>query len=287
MVEKFVALIRTMRPMTWISIMITILAGMMLSFKGIPPLKDILSIAVVLPILVLGYANTLNAYTDYKIDEITRPHRAIPSGVLTRRTVLSFAIVLLIAAVIFSHAVLDCVALFFFVITGLTLSTIYSVGPTRVKARGPVAPLAIAAGYVFLPLVGASSLYTPITSRVLLIGIVLTVQTAGASISKDLVDLEGDRALGMNTLPLTLGVEKARLIIFSGLAVPLVLFSLLSVMEVLPLRFLLYLALAPWVLYIRKLAHHESTYEKTYIHSFFFCAASILLSGIAYIGGIP
>ncbi len=287
MVEKLVALIRTMRPMTWISMMITILTGMMLSFRGIPPVKDVVSIAVVLPILVLGYANTLNAYTDYKIDEITRPYRAIPSGILTRKTVLSFAIVLLITAAVFSHAVLDCLSLFFFVIAGLALSTIYSIGPTRIKARGFVAPIAIASGYVFLPLVGASSLYAPITSHVFLIAIILTVQTVGASISKDLVDLKGDKALSMDTIPLTLGMEKTRLIIFSGLAIPLVLFPLLSVIKVLPTRFLLYLALIPWVLYIMKLAHHELTYEKTYIHSFFFCAASILLSGIAYIGGIP
>lgn len=285
MLKKVVALIRTMRPMTWVSIIITILAGMMISFQGMPPFQDMVSVAVVLPILVLGYANTLNAYTDYKIDEITRPYRAIPSGVLQRRTVLYFAVVLLMGSIIAPFFILDCV-LCLFVFIGLILSTVYSLGPTRVKTRGPVAPLAIAAGYVFIPLMGASSIYSPPTFSAFFIAIVLTLQTAGASLIKDFVDLPGDRALNVKTLPLTIGVEKARLIILSGLAVPLIVFPLSALARFLPLLFLSYLVFFPWWAYIAHLSRKEATYEKAYINSFFFCAVCILLSGIAYTGGM-
>lgn len=283
MFEKPVALIRTMRPMTWISVIITIFAGMMISLQTIPPVKDIIFISGLLPVFVLGYANTLNAYTDYKIDEITRPQRAIPKGLIKKETVLYFAVFLFLGALIVSVFVLD-LFLSLFVIAGLLLATAYSVRPTRIKAHGPAAPAAIAAGYVFIPLVGASLLYAPLNYDVLLIAFVLTVQTAGASVSKDFIDLKGDEALNVGTLPLQMGLRKAQFIVFSGLAVPVVVFPLLSV-AVLPTRFLIYVVLLPWFAYIVA-AYRNRTYEKAYIHSFFFCAVSILLSGIAYTGGI-
>ena len=285
MFEKPVALIRTMRPMTWISVMITIFAGMMLSLGELPPLKDIISISVLLPVFVLGYANSLNAHTDYKIDKITRPYRAIPSGIIEKKTVLYFAVFLFAGALITSILVLP-LFLSLFVVAGLLLATAYSARPTQIKARGPAAPLSIAAGYVFIPLVGASLLYAGISFDVLLIAIVLTAQTAGASISKDFVDLKGDDALHMDTLPLTVGERKAWLIVFSGLLIPVIIFSLLAVAGVFPTHFFLYLVLLPWFFYIVKLSRNRPTYEKAYINTFFFCAVSIMLSGFAYTGGI-
>ncbi len=285
MFEKPVALIRTMRPMTWISVMITIFAGMMISSGDVPPVKDVVLKSVLLPVFVLGYANSLNAYTDFRIDKITRPYRAIPSGTVGKRAVLYFAVFLFAGALIISVLVLP-LFLSLFAVAGLILATAYSARPTCIKARGPAAPLAIAAGYVFIPLVGASLLYAEISFDVLLIAVVLTAQTAGASVSKDFVDLKGDFALNMDTLPLTMGVRKAWLIVFAGLLIPVVLFPLFAVVHVLPVGFLLYLVLFLWFFYIVQLTRNEKTYEKAYIHTFFFCAVSILLSGIAYVGVI-
>ena len=285
MLEELVALIRTMRPMTWVSVMATILAGMMISLGTIPPLTDIISISVLLPIFVLGYANSLNAYTDYKIDEITRPERAIPKGIIRKKTVLYFAGFLFLGALIVAVLVLD-LFLSLFVIAGLILGTTYSMNPTRIKVHGAAAPLAIAVGYVFIPLVGASLLYSPIRYDVLLIAFLLTLQTSGASVSKDFIDLKGDDALKVGTLPLIMGLKKAQFIVLSGLCIPLGGFPILSLVGVLPRGFLLYIVLFLWVFYIGFLYRHKHTYEKAYIHSFFLCATSIFLSGIAYIGGI-
>jgi 4-hydroxybenzoate polyprenyltransferase len=285
MVERIVALIRTMRPMTWISVIITVFAGMMISLHQIPPVEDIIFISVLLPIFVLGYANTLNAYTDYRIDEITRPYRAIPQGLIKKEIVLYFAGVLFAGAIAVSVFILDPFPSLF-VIAGLVLASAYSMRPTRIKARGPAAPLAIAVGYVFIPFVGAFLLYSTLNYDVLLIAVVLTAQTAGASISKDFIDLEGDNALNVDTLPLTIGLKKAQLLVLSGLAIPVIVFPLLSLFTFLSHSFLLYLVLVPWLLYVRHIAQDEKEYEKAYIHAFFFCAVSILLSGIAYAGGI-
>lgn len=286
MLKKLIALLRTMRPMTWVSVIITIFAGMMISLQAVPPLQDIICIAVLLPIFVLGYANSLNMYTDYKIDELSRPHRAIPKGILRKETVLCFAIFLFVGAIVVSFLVLD-LFLLLFVIAGLILGTTYSIRPTRIKARGPAAPLAIATGYVFIPFVGASLIYSGVRVDVLLIAIVLTAQTAGASISKDFIDLRGDDALHMDTIPLTKGLKRARTLVLLGLVVPVIVFPGLFLCRVLPSTFLIYIVLVPWIFYIRALLNDEKTYEKAYINTFFFCTVSIFLSGVVYVGGIP
>ncbi|MGD2247161.1 MAG: UbiA family prenyltransferase [Candidatus Methanofastidiosia archaeon] len=286
MFRKVIALIRTMRPMTWVSVIITIFAGMMISFNGMPPVQDIILISVLLPMFLLGYANSLNMYTDYKIDKISRPYRAIPRGILQKETVLYFSIILVVGAIVVSLIALTPF-LSVFVIVGLILATAYSISPTRIKARGPAAPISIALGYVCVPYVGASLIYQPLNYDVLLIAVILTIQTAGASISKDFIDLKGDKTHDMDTVPLIVGLQKARRVVVSGLLVPVVVFTLLALIGMLPVLFITYIVLIPWALYIYYISKTETTYEKAYIHSFFFCTVSIFLSGFAYTGGIP
>jgi 4-hydroxybenzoate polyprenyltransferase len=284
MLKALVALTRTMRPMTWASVIIAVFTGMVISLQQIPPVKDIVLIAGFLPMFILGYANTLNAYTDYKIDEITRPYRAIPQGIIQKKTVLYFAGFLFLGAVVIAIFMLTLFQSFL-VISGLILATTYSIRPTRIKARGPAAPVAIATGYVFIPIVGGASIYG-ITADVVVIALVLTAQTAGASISKDFIDLKGDDALHMGTIPLTKGLKRARTLVLLGLGIPVIVFPSLFFSGWLPRTFLLYIVLVPWIYYIHILFSHEKTYEKAYINTFFFCAASIFLSGVLYVGGI-
>ncbi|MBU7015122.1 MAG: UbiA family prenyltransferase [Theionarchaea archaeon] len=285
MITKAVALIRTMRPMTWVSVIVTILAGMMIALRGIPPLQDIVFIAVLFPVFILGYANSLNAYTDYRIDRITRPDRAIPKGIVKKETVLYFSAFLFVGGLLLSIVFLDLTRSLF-VIAGLVLATTYSIRPTRIKARGAAAPLAIAAGYVLIPLVGGFDIYSSLNSDIMIIAALLTAQTAGASISKDFIDLKGDDALDVDTVPLTMGINTSRAVVMGGLAVPVVGFPILAVAGLFSPWFLVYLGLVPWMAYIHILMGNTNSYEKAYINCFFFCTASILLSGITYAGGI-
>lgn len=281
MLKKIVALIHTMRPMTWISIIGTIFAGMMVSFHGIPPLQDIFLISVLLPILVLGYANSLNMYTDREIDKITRPDRTLPQGILKPKTVLYFSICLgsgaLIEAFLFFNVYLTIFAL-----AGILLSTVYSIRPTRIKAKGPVASISIAVGYVFIPYMGGAFAYPGITIDVILIAVILTIQTAGACVSKDFIDLKGDEKYEMDTVPLLMGLKKARRIVLAGLVFPLIVFPVLAILHVFPIYFFVYIFLIPWLLYISRIELTKR--EKIYIHSFFFCTVSVVLSGVAYTG---
>lgn len=288
MVEKFIGIIRTGRPLTWGSFVITIFSGMVISYQGIPPFKDILVIAFAIPISIIAYVNSLNAYTDYEIDVISRPDRALPQGIISKRSVLLFSLFLFCCSVVLSFIFLPTL-LFLFVVTGLALGAAYSIRPTRIKSKGIIANISIAIGYLFLPMYGGYLCYQPImeTSKEFLIVVsVLFVQTVGASASKDLQDIEGDKIYNMGTLPITIGIRKSELIIMWSLLTPVIVFPLLSIPGILPGSLMLLLVLILWIILIwRKMKQSPSkrNCNRIYQHSFFFVQATILLTGISFL----
>jgi 4-hydroxybenzoate polyprenyltransferase len=287
-VEKLVGIIRTGRPLTWSSFVITIFSGMVISHQGIPAFKDILIIAFAIPISIIAYVNSLNAYTDYEIDVISRPDRALPQGIVSKKSVLLFSFFLFCCSLVLSFIFLPKL-LFLFVVTGLALGAAYSFRPTRVKSKGIIANISIAVGYLFLPMYGGYLWYQPIleTGKEFLIVVsVLFVQTVGASTSKDLQDIEGDKAHNMGTLPITIGIRKSELMIIWTLIIPVVTLPLLSILGVLPNSLMLLLVLIPWLILIwRKIKQPPSkqNYNRIYQHSFFFVQATILLTGISFL----
>ena len=288
MVEKFIGIIRTGRPLTWSSFVIAIFSGMAISCREIPPFKDILVIASAIPISIIAYVNSLNAYTDYEIDVISRPDRALPQGIVSKKSVLLFSLLLLFCSVFLSFIFLPKL-LFLFVVIGLTLGAAYSIRPVRIKSKGIIANISIAIGYLFLPMYGGYLWYQPImetSKEFLIVLLVLFIQTVGASTSKDLQDIEGDKAHNMGTLPITLGIRKSERIIIWSLLLPVVLFPLLSIPEILPGSLILLLILIPWITLIwRKMKQLPSkeNYNRIYQHSFFFVQATILLTGIGFL----
>jgi len=288
MVAKFIGIIRTGRPLTWSSFVITIFSGMVISYGGIPEFKDILVIASAIPISIIAYVNSLNAYTDYEIDVISRPDRVLPKGIISKKSLLLFSLFLFCCSVFLSFIFLPKL-LFLFVVTGLALGAAYSIRPTRIKSKGIVANISIAIGYLFLPMYGGYLWYQPImeTSKEFLIVVsVLFVQTVGASVSKDLQDIEGDKAYHMDTLPITIGIRKSELIIAWSLLIPVVIFPLLSILGVLPDFLMLLLVLIPWLILIRrkiKQPPSKENYDRIYQYSFFFVQATILLTGISFL----
>jgi 4-hydroxybenzoate polyprenyltransferase len=261
---------------------------MVISYRGIPPSKDILLIAFAIPISIIAYVNSLNAYTDYEIDAISRPDRALPQRIISKMSVLLFSFFLFCCSIVLSFIFFPKL-LFLFVVGGLALGTAYSIRPMRIKSKGIIANISIAMGYLFLPMYGGYLWYQPImeTSKEFLIIVsVLFVQTVGASASKDLQDIEGDKAYNMGTLPITIGIRKSELIIIWSLLIPVVLFPLLSISGILPGSLILLLVLILWLLLIwQKMKQKPSkrNYNRIYQHSFFFVQATILLTGISFL----
>lgn len=261
---------------------------MVISYRRIPLLMDVLIIAFAIPISVIAYVNCLNAYTDYKIDIVSRPDRALPKGIVSKKSVLLLSFFLLCCSITFSFIFLPKL-LFLFAVIGLGLGTAYSIKPTRIKSKGIIANISIAIGYLFLPMYGGYLWYNPMmeTNKEFFIVLsILFIQTVGASVSKDFQDIEGDKTHDVSTLPITIGIEKSELIVTLSLLIPVILFPLLSILGILPSSLMLLLFFIPWIAVIwRKIkqSSNKSDYNRIYQYSFFFVQSTILLTGICFL----
>ena len=147
---------------------------------------------------------TLNDICDAKIDAINDPERPIPSQRVTLREAKTLTAVLFVAsaaiAITLNLTVFLCVILF------SILGIMYSVPPVRFK-DGLFANVCWGLGIATTIIAGAS--VTAINAASIVAAFTLAFLTAGCGLTKDLKDLEGDRAMNVHTLPIILGEQKA------------------------------------------------------------------------------
>ncbi len=166
---------------------------------------DVLPAAISLAALVGGF-NTLNGITDLRIDRINKPGRPIPAGVLSRRTAAIWAVILY--AVAFVAGITVSPLFFYILVVSAAVTAAYSLPPIRLRRHfigantsgtllyGILCPLA---GWAIFP-------YNPIPLTILPFTGLLTLSL---SVTKDLEDIVGDKAYGIMTLPVAIGVKNS------------------------------------------------------------------------------
>jgi geranylgeranylglycerol-phosphate geranylgeranyltransferase len=146
----------------------------------------------------------LNDIYDAKIDAINDPERPLPSQRVTLREAKALTTLLFVAsatiAITLNLTVFLCVI--FFSILGI----MYSVPPIRFK-DGLFANVDWGLGIAITIICGAS--VKAINSSSIFAAFTLGFLTAGCGLTKDLKDIEGDRAMNVQTLPIILGEQKS------------------------------------------------------------------------------
>ena len=169
----------------------------------------------------------LNDVYDAKIDAINDNKRPIPSGRVTTHEakVLTTALFLVGAAIAatINISVFLCTVLF------SLLGIAYSIPPLRLK-NGIFANICWGLGIAAGILCGAS--VSIINTSSIVAAFTLAFLTAGCGLTKDLKDLEGDRALKIRTLPIIFGEQQAiKLMTIASIAGFLLLFLSLFVIN--------------------------------------------------------
>ena len=156
-----------------------------------------------------GAANSLNDFIDYKIELINCPNRPIPSGDVIKNTSLIFSIILFIFGSI-SSIPLDEKARLICLGIAMPLMILYNLLLKGLPLLGNVVvALIISMTFLFC---GAAfnKMGDMIVPALLSFGLTLVRE-----IVKDLADIDGDKALGMKTLPIVIGIKTTiRLLIF-------------------------------------------------------------------------
>ncbi len=215
------AVLELLKPITWFAPMWAFMCGLVSSGHSARGHWAMIAAGVLLcgP-LVCGTSQAVNDWFDRDVDAINEPGRPIPSGRIPGRWGLGIAIgwtlVSLLVASALGAWVLGPAVL------GMALAWAYSAPPVRLKANGWYGNTAVAISYEGLTWVtGAAVLAGAMPDwRVFAMAGLYSFGAHGIMTLNDFKSVEGDRAMGIDSLPAVLGVEGAARLACMMMAAP-------------------------------------------------------------------
>jgi chlorophyll synthase len=170
--------------------------------------------------LVCAMSQAANDWYDRHVDAINEPHRPIPSGRIPGRW--GFYIALFWTGLSLIAALPLGTWGFGATIIAIALAWAYSAPPLRLKANGWWGNLACGLAYETLPWITAAAIMSGGAPdwRVLLVALLYGLGAHGIMTLNDFKAIEGDRRMGILSLPVQLGAERAGLVACIFMAVP-------------------------------------------------------------------
>jgi chlorophyll/bacteriochlorophyll a synthase len=210
-----------LKPITWFPPMWAFMCGVVSSGVSLSDRWPFLIAGVLLAgPLVCGTSQAVNDWYDRHVDAINEPDRPIPSGRIAGRWGLYIAIIgtllsLLIGALIGTWV-------FAATILGLVLAWIYSAPPLRLKMSGWWGPGAVALSYEGLTWFTGAAVMLGAFPDAKIIALILLYSAGAHGIMtlNDFKAVEGDRQMGIASLPVTLGIDTAAKLACAVMAVP-------------------------------------------------------------------
>ena len=92
---------------------------------------------------------------------------------------------------------------------GTFLAYIYSAPPLKLKQNGWLGNYALGASYIALPWWAGQALFGTLTPTVMVVTLVYSMAGLGIAIVNDFKSVEGDRQLGLQSLPVMFGIQTA------------------------------------------------------------------------------
>jgi chlorophyll synthase len=216
------AVLELLKPITWFPPMWAFACGVVSS--GVPLMANapvaLLGILLAGP-LVCAMSQAINDWHDREVDAINEPHRPIPSGRIPGRwglyiaalwSVLSLAVASLLGAWVL---IATCLGLF--------LAWAYSAPPLRLKRNGWLGNAACGFSYEGLAWVTGAAVMLggalpPVP--VLLLALLYSLGAHGIMTLNDFKAMEGDRQMGIRSLPVLLGAPGAARMACLAMALP-------------------------------------------------------------------
>ncbi len=214
-------MVELLKPITWFAPMWAFACGVVSS--GVPlegQWPVILAGVVLAGPLVCGTSQIANDWFDRHVDAINEPARPIPSGRVPGRVPLYFALcwtaLSLMVAALLGPWVLGAA------VVGLALAWAYSAPPLRLKEEGWRGCAAVALCYEGLAwFTGAAVMAAALPDwRILVVAALYSAGAHGIMTLNDFKAVEGDRRMGIRSLPVRLGVSLAARVACLVMALP-------------------------------------------------------------------
>ncbi|MHC2107369.1 MULTISPECIES: chlorophyll synthase ChlG [unclassified Methylobacterium] len=215
------AVVELLKPLTWFAPMWAFACGVISSGQPAHGQWPVIAAGIVLAgPLVCATSQATNDWFDRHVDAINEPNRPIPSGRIPGRwglyLALGWTLLSLLVAAALGPWILGA-ALF-----GLVLAWIYSAPPLRLKKNGWWGNAAVGLCYEGLPwFTGAAVMAAALPDRrVLLVALLYSIGAHGIMTLNDFKSVEGDRRMGLRSLPVQMGSDRAARFACLVMAVP-------------------------------------------------------------------
>jgi chlorophyll synthase len=216
--SKLALFIRFLKPVTWIPVIWSFLCGAVASgafgWNELFGTKFLLGLLLTGP-LATGTCQMLNDYFDRDLDEINEPSRPIPGGAISLKDATVLIAVWSLFSVIAGCLIHPLIALY--VVVGIVNAHLYSANPIKLKKRLWAGNIIVAVSYLVIPWIAGEIAYNPEFSfeaivPSLIVAALYTVASTGTMTINDFKSIEGDRQVGIRTLPAVFGETRAALI---------------------------------------------------------------------------
>ena len=218
---EFAACLELLKPITWFAPMWAFSCGVVSSGLGGNGRWTLIVAGLLLTgPLVCGTSQAINDWYDRHVDAINEPNRPIPSGRIPGKWGFYIAIgwtllSLLVATLLGTWGFLATVL-------GLALAWAYSAPPLRLKQNGWWGNTACAACYEGLPWITGAAVMSAMApdAAVVLMAALYSIGAHGIMTLNDFKSVEGDSRMGIGSLPVKLGVNRAAQVACGVMAAP-------------------------------------------------------------------
>ena len=216
------AVAQLLKPITWFPPMWAFACGVVASGQGLGGQAGLILLGLILTgPLVCASSQAVNDWFDRHVDAINEPQRPIPSGRMPGRWGLYIAILWTGLSVLWSWQL--GIWGFYATLLGLALSWAYSAPPFRLKANGWWGNAACALSYEGLAWITGAAVMLggalPDAHSVVL-ALLYSLGAHGIMTLNDFKSVQGDARMGVRSLPVQLGVQRAAIVACLMMQVP-------------------------------------------------------------------
>ena len=218
---NFLVVLELLKPITWFPPMWAFACGVISSGISVVENLDLLILGIIVagPV-VCGMSQAANDWCDRHVDRINEPNRPIPSGRMPGNWGLKIALGMTVLALGLGWQL--GIWGFIATIIAALAAWAYSIEPIRLKRSGIWGPGLVGLCYEGIPwFTGAAVMLQAFPdTKIILVAIAYAIGAHGIMTLNDFKALTGDKALGINSLPVQLGPERAAKIACYVMAIP-------------------------------------------------------------------
>ncbi|MFM7522668.1 MAG: chlorophyll synthase ChlG [Betaproteobacteria bacterium] len=205
------AVAELLKPITWFPPMWAFACGVVASGVTLDGHWALIGVGILLAgPMVCATSQAVNDWFDRHVDAINEPQRPIPSGRMPGRWGLYIALLWTLLSLMVATALGPWG--FGAAIAGLVLAWAYSAPPLRLKNNGWLGNAACGLSYEGLAWVTGTAVMAGGAmpgARSLLLALLYSIAAHGIMTLNDFKSVEGDRQMGVRSLPVRLGVQGA------------------------------------------------------------------------------